>query len=103
MNFLKRLVMSNNFVISNFVKFSLNFKEFFDFACKTGLNMNMSGSEITFTMHKRLLNKFLCIAYNVVFSIHSILFTNFLLYFLPVLVQSALVLFTFFKYFFAFL
>ena len=52
-NFLKRLVTSSNLVISNFVKFYLNSNEFFVFACKTG-------SEIKFTMNKRLLNKVLC-------------------------------------------
>ena len=58
-NFLKRLVTSSNLVISNFVKFYLNSKEFFVFACKTGLDFSMSGSEIKFTMNKRLLNKVL--------------------------------------------
>ena len=56
-NFLKRLVTSNNVVISKFVKFYLNFNELFDFACNTGLDINMFGSEIKFTMYKRLLNK----------------------------------------------
>ena len=56
-NFLKRLVTSSNLVISNVVKFYLNSKEFFVFACKTGLDTNMSGSEIKLTMNKRLLNK----------------------------------------------
>ena len=56
-NFVKRLVSSSNLVISNFVKFYLNSKKFFVFACKTGLDINMSGSEIKFTMNKRLLNK----------------------------------------------
>ena len=54
-NFLKHLVTSSNLVISNLVKFFLNSKEFFDFACKTELKINMSGSEIKFTMNKRLL------------------------------------------------
>ena len=56
-NFLERLVTSSNLVISNFLKFYLNSKKFFVFACKTGLNINMSGSKIKFTMNKRRLNK----------------------------------------------
>ena len=56
-NFRKRLVTSSNLVISNFVKFYLNFKEFFVLACKTELDINMSGSKIKFTVNKRLLNK----------------------------------------------
>ena len=52
--FLKRLVTSRNCVIYNLVKFYLNSKEFFEFVCKTGLDVNMSGSEIMFTMHKSL-------------------------------------------------
>ena len=40
-----------------FVKFYLNSNEFFVFACKTGLDINMSGSKIKFTMNMRLWNK----------------------------------------------
>ena len=48
---------SNNLVIPNFVKFYLTSKELFVIAGKTGLDINMYGREIKFTMNKKLLNK----------------------------------------------
>ena len=54
-------------------KFYIKSKEFFNFACKTGLDINISGSEIKFTMHKTLKQTFCLVAYNAVLSIDDIL------------------------------
>ena len=45
-NFLKHFVTSNNFVISNFVKFYLNCKESLYFACKAGRTLTCPAAKL---------------------------------------------------------